>query len=87
MAAPIEAAAGPSSRLSAHARLAAVKRWRPDDEPALEVAERELREATLADHIRRVVETAPPLTAEQRARLAVLLMPSQAAGDEGGTAA
>lgn len=38
-------------------------------------ARRDLRAANLADHIRRVVNEAPPLTDEQRARLAALLRP------------
>ena len=35
----------------------------------------EIRTARLADYIRRTVDTAPPLTAEQRDRLALLLRP------------
>jgi hypothetical protein len=34
---------------------------------------RELRAAQLAEHIRRVVDAAPPLTDDQRTRLAALL--------------
>jgi hypothetical protein len=34
---------------------------------------RELRAERLADHIRKVVDSAPPLTDDQRAKLAALL--------------
>ena len=37
--------------------------------------DRALRAAKLEDHIRRVVDAAPPLTAEQRSALAALLVP------------
>lgn len=36
-------------------------------------ARRDLRAARLAEHIKRTVEAAPPLTPEQRDRLALLL--------------
>ena len=36
-------------------------------------ADRELRTAKLAEHIRQVIESAPPLTAEQVERLRALL--------------
>lgn len=39
-----------------------------------EIADRDLRAARLADHIRKLVDAAPPLTAEQRLRLAGLLV-------------
>lgn len=38
------------------------------------IADRDLRAAKLADHIRKLVDQAPPLTAEQRLRLAGLLV-------------
>jgi hypothetical protein len=37
---------------------------------------REMRAAQLAEHIRAVVDVAPPLSDQQKARLAVLLRPS-----------
>lgn len=40
---------------------------------ALEAANRELAEARIAAHITAVVDSAPPLTATQTARLALLL--------------
>jgi hypothetical protein len=45
------------------------------DDPDVQ-AVREMREANLADHIRKVVEGWPPLTAEQRDRLRALLQPT-----------
>lgn len=41
---------------------------------AAEMADRDLRAARLADSIRKLVDQAPPLTAEQRLRLAGLLV-------------
>lgn len=44
----------------------------------LEEARVDLAAARLAEHIRRVVDAAPPLTPEQRERLALLLRPAGA---------
>lgn len=44
----------------------------PDE--AIEEARRELKEATVQNYIERIVDGAPPLTADQRRRLAALLM-------------
>ena len=62
-----------SSWTSDRARVASLSRSRPHDDPDLLDARRDLRAARLEDYIRRVVDTAPPLTGEQRARLAGLL--------------
>jgi hypothetical protein len=56
------------------ATVAALKRRRPDDDPAVLVAVGNLKASRLEDYISKVVATAPPLTADQRARLAVLLL-------------
>ena len=58
------------------ARIAALSRSRATDDPDLIEARRDLHAARLAEHITRVVDAAPPLTDEQRDRLAVLLRPS-----------
>lgn len=58
------------------ARVAALSRDRSPDDPELINARRDLRAERLADHIADVVNAAPPLTNEQRARLAALLRPS-----------
>ena len=55
------------------ARVASLTRSRTADDPDLVDARRNLRAERLAEHIRLTVEAAPPLTAEQRDRLALLL--------------
>lgn len=55
------------------ARVASLTRSRNPDDPELVDARRNLRAERLAEHIRRTVEVAPPLTPEQRDRLALLL--------------
>ncbi len=55
------------------ARVASLTRSRTPDDPELADARRNLRAERLAEHIRKAVDSAPPLTAEQRDRLAVLL--------------
>lgn len=62
------------STVTHHAgRVGALSRSRTPDDPELSAARRDLRAAKLAAHIAKVVAEAPPLTAEQRDRLAVLL--------------
>ena len=65
----------PPAVASAHGTVAALKRHHPGSAEAAEAA-RNLRAAVLADHIRRVVDEAPPLTPEQLDRLSLLLRPS-----------
>lgn len=68
----------PESR-SARARLAShASRCDADDEKVVE-SRRDFKAARLADYIRAVVDEAPPLTPEQRSRLAVLLRGGDAA--------
>jgi hypothetical protein len=57
-------------------QVAASKRHYGAEDPRSTEAVRELREAMLAEHIQKVVDSAPPLKDEQRARLAALLRPS-----------
>ncbi len=54
------------------ARVAAMRRHRPNDPKTDELAAR-FKADRLAQHIRRVVDSAPLLTPAQRDRLAVLL--------------
>lgn len=61
------------------ARVASLSRSRSSDDPELLNAKRELHEQRLAAHIERTLALAPPLTAEQKARLAVLLSGGDAA--------
>lgn len=56
------------------ARVASLSRSRTTDDPALIDARRGLRAARAEDYIRQLVEGAPPLTSEQRTRLAVVLL-------------
>ena len=67
--------AAPSPEVShRRAQVAASKRHRGADDPRSIDAVRVLRETMLAEHIQRIVDSAPPLSAEQRNRLAVLLL-------------
>ena len=58
---------------SERARVASLSRTRTPDDPELLDARRNLRAERLAEHIARVVDEAPPLTPEQRDKLAVIL--------------
>lgn len=53
------------------------RRGASGDDPRVLDAKRDLAAAQLADHIARVVDAAPPLTDEQRDRLALLLRPTE----------
>lgn len=63
---------------SERARVAALCRDRRPDDPELLDARRRLRVERLADYIVKTVDVAPPLTPEQRDRLALLLRGSVA---------
>lgn len=58
---------------SERARVASLSRSREADDPDLIDARRNLKAARLNDYIQRVVAEAPPLTSDQRSRLAALL--------------
>jgi hypothetical protein len=55
------------------ARVASLSRSRTADDPDLVEARRNMRAERLADHIAKVVAQAPPLSNEQREKLAQLL--------------
>lgn len=55
------------------ARVASLTRSRTPDDPDLLDARRNLTAANLAAYIKRTVDAAPPLSPEQRQRLAALL--------------
>lgn len=57
------------------ARAGAAARWR---KPNAEALRRDLAAVRLEDYIKRVVDSAPPLTVEQRDHLALLLHGSAA---------
>jgi hypothetical protein len=54
-------------------RAAAASRW---GKPDAEDLSREFRAAKLREHIRQVVDSAPPLSDDQRRELAALLAPT-----------
>lgn len=56
------------------ARVATLSRSRTITDPELIEARRSLRAARLEEHIQRVLAEAPPLTDEQRERIATLLV-------------
>ena len=56
------------------ARVANAIRHHPDDHEAIAAARLDLRAAVAEDYIRKLVDSAPPLSPEQRSRLAVLLL-------------
>ncbi len=62
---------------SARARVAAAKRHHPND-PKTDQLAAEFKADRLAEHIRRLVDAAPPLSEAQRSRLALLLRPTGA---------
>lgn len=66
-----------SRALTARNRLAAAVRHHPDQ---VEGRRRDLAEAKIADYIEKVLAQRPPLTNEQRNRLAELLRPVRAGG-------
>lgn len=67
----------PAKLVSHHrARVASLSRSRSHDDAELCAARVDLRVARLSDYIRRSIDAAPPLTAEQRDRLALLLRPA-----------
>lgn len=55
------------------AKIAGLSRDRKPDDPQLVEARRNLRAEMLAEHVRKVVDQAPPLSTEQRHRIAALL--------------
>lgn len=54
-------------------RIAGLSRDRSPDDPELLDARRNLRATMLRDHVQKVLAEAPPLTQEQRDRVAALL--------------
>lgn len=64
---------------SARGKIAALSRSRRPDDPDLVEARRELRAAKLECHIQRVLSEAPPLSDEQKVRIAGLLRAGGAA--------
>lgn len=63
------------TRTSLAGRKAALSRSRPSDDPEYVDVSRDLATDQIADYITRTLAAAPPLTDEQRTRLAELLRP------------
>lgn len=57
----------------ARAQVAAIRRHRAPDDPALAEAQQNLRAAKLEDHVRKVVAEAPPLSHDARDRIVAIL--------------
>lgn len=55
------------------ATVASLSRVRPSDDPELIEARQRLKAAKLEEYVARVVASAPPLTNEQKSRIASLL--------------
>lgn len=68
------------------ARVASLSRSRTPDDPDLVNARRNLRAIRLQEHVAKVVAQAPPLTSEQRDRIAALLRPTDRIGGAGDAA-
>jgi hypothetical protein len=64
-----------STKFHERARIAALTRSRQADDPELVTARQNLKALSLEEHVARVLAEAPPLTDEQRCRLAELLRP------------
>lgn len=67
-----------SETLALRGRVASLSRSRPATDPDLIDARRDLAAAKLDAYIKKVVAEAPPLTDEQRDRIAALLRPTKA---------
>lgn len=67
-----------SETLALRGRVASLSRSRPATDPDLINARRDLAAAKLDAYIKKVVSEAPPLTDEQRDRIAALLRPTKA---------
>jgi hypothetical protein len=61
------------------AQVATLSRSRSADDPDLIEARRNLRAARLQDHVEKALADAPPLTDQQRERIARLLTPTEQA--------
>lgn len=75
MSAPLSVPPSGPERRRKRAVLAALERHHSDQPARIDAARADLRAATLEAHIRQVVDQFPPLSPEQRARLAALLSP------------
>jgi hypothetical protein len=75
-----------SAILHHRARIGALSRSRPDDDPELVEARLNLRALSLEAAVRKAVAEAPELTGEQRDRIAAILRGGARDGDGNGAA-
>lgn len=68
--------AASSTRRTLAAKVGGIERKCGPHDPRLPELRRDLRATELAEHVRRIVDQAPPLTNEQRNRIAALLRPA-----------
>jgi hypothetical protein len=68
-----------STKFHERARVASLSRSRTPDDPELVAARRNLAALAIEDYVLKVVAEAPPLTAEQRDRIAAILRGGDAA--------
>lgn len=73
----------PPTPLQARSRFTALRQHRGPDDPAVHDAARDLAAAKIAAYASKVLDAAPPLTDEQRARIVATL---RTAGPIGGAA-
>ncbi len=66
--------------LAARGRLGEISRRHSNQPDLIQDARRELAVAKIEDYVQRVVNDAPPLTAEQRLRLGALLLANTVPG-------
>lgn len=67
-------AAHSAQRRAAVASIAALTRHRDADDPDVAAARQRIRELGAEEYVRELVESAPPLPVEIRARLAAILL-------------
>lgn len=60
------------------ARHTALKRYRPDDDPEVVDARRELKALRFEEYVQKTIAEAPPLTDDQLERIAALLRAGRA---------
>jgi hypothetical protein len=60
-----------------------IERHHGPDDPRLPDLRRDLRAAELEEHVRRIVDATPPLTPEQRDKIAALLFSGRTSDDRG----
>lgn len=76
----MSAVAGETTWKQKRAKLARLSQTLPSNAPELRDLRTELKTQRLGEHIEKILGAAPPLTDEQRTRLAELLRPARQGG-------